>query len=117
MPAAPKSESEIAADRILLELPKRDRRLAQFLTKEFNRKQHQTLQPLERKIRKIQILGAINRPLLEEIVASLAAAHGPAGKSSISPKSMISFIERMPHLKGDEVMQYQEMFGGNYKSL
>lgn len=110
-------EIELAADKILVELPKRDRRLAKKLTKQMSSPMYDSLDQAQKKMRKLQILAAVNRPLLEDIVSVLASQHGPAGKTGVWPKSMGSFLERMPNLRSDELAGYQEITGGNYRNV
>jgi len=117
MPKNSKSETEKAADKILVELTKHNEKLAQHLTKEINSKKQLSLDNFGRKLKKLQILAAIDRPLLEKIVNQLASQQGSSGKTTLLPKSMVSFIEHMPNLKNDEISHYKEVFGGNYTKL
>ena len=110
-------EAGAAIERILIESPKRDRKLAEKLTKQMGSPTYGSLDPGQRKMKKLQILASVNPPLLEDIVNSFATQRGSAGKSSEWPKSMVAFLERMPNLKGDELDAYEEASGGNFRNL
>lgn len=118
MPVKPdKNEYEVAVDKILIELPKQDRRLAERLTKEMHDPKYASFSLQKKKLAKVQLLAKSNRQLLETIVKTLLLEYGPAGKSNEFPKSMIAFLERMPELKTDDSSHFKEMTGGNYRNL
>lgn len=110
-----KSDDEIACDRILVELGKRNARMATSLTRELLRAKFTKNSTFDAKLEKLRMLACRDPHLLKEIVQDIKRGVGPSGKSGMT-SNFVQFLERMPNLKGAESLSYTEYTGGNYKN-
>lgn len=110
-----KSDDERACDRILVELGKRNARLAASLTEEILRAKFTNISTFDTKFEKLRMLASRDPHLLKEIVQDIKRSDGPSGKSG-STSNFVQFLERMPNLRGADSLSYTEYTGGNYKN-